>query len=514
VAAGLVGAALSLPIGLIGLRRLRADYQAMIMLVVSLIATNVAESQVKLFNGASGLSLIPQPLEAQLNLSQGDYLWFYVGLTAVFALLTFLVVQRISNSPLGRTLRSMRDNENAALSVGKDVTALRLLAFMVGGAIAGVSGALLVGFIGAWSPTSWLYPETFVYLGAVLVGGRGNNLGVLLGALLVPGFAEITRFLPMLGDPQSAAAAQWIGIGALMLVFLWFAPQGLIPERRRIFKPAPQPLTPAVQEPRGPLGGPAPAAEATTPLLSVRDLHREFGGVRAVDGASLEVAGHTITGLIGPNGAGKSTLLATVSGFGRPSAGSINFEGQEIGGLPPFRVARRGVIRTFQLSSEFGSLTALENLLVAARRQRGESLLGALAGKRYWWVRESELVERARSLLRLFAMAEKESDRARDLSGGQRRLLEIMRALMADPKLVLLDEPMAGVNPTLAGRIGDHLQDLRQEGLTMLLIEHELGIVQRICNPVVVMAQGRVIAQGAMEEVRTRPEVLDAYLVR
>jgi ABC-type branched-subunit amino acid transport system ATPase component len=250
------------------------------------------------------------------------------------------------------------------------------------------------------------------------------------------------------------------------------------------------------------------------PLLEVRDLRRSFGGVHAVDGVSFAVEPGTISGLIGPNGAGKSTALGMIAGAIKPSGGSIAFDGHDVTGASPMRLGREGLIRTFQISSEFQRLTVLENLLVAAPAHPGETLAGALVlGKRAWRAQEQTLIERARELLARFEMQEKEEEYAGNLSGGQKRLLEIMRSLMANPKLLLLDEPMAGVNPTLARRIEGHLQDLRDAGLTMLMVEHELGVVERLCEHVIVLAQGRVISEGTMATVRKNQEVLDAYLV-
>ena len=248
-------------------------------------------------------------------------------------------------------------------------------------------------------------------------------------------------------------------------------------------------------------------------LLVVQDLYREIGGVRAVNGASFSVRAGTFTGLIGPNGAGKSTALSIIAGAQKPSSGSVRFQGNEIGRLASFRVARLGIVRTFQLSSEFARLTVLQNLLVAPRGQRGESLWGALRGKGYWRKQELEFVDQARNLLRRFDMVGKEDEYAGNLSGGQKRLLEIMRALMAEPTLLLLDEPMAGVNPSLTRRIEGYLLELRDEGYTILMVEHELAVVERLCDPVIVMAGGRVISQGAMAALRLDREVLDAYLI-
>src|ERR1700681_3022934 len=249
------------------------------------------------------------------------------------------------------------------------------------------------------------------------------------------------------------------------------------------------------------------------PLLVATDIHRHFEGMRAVDGVSIEVPRGQITGLIGPNGAGKSTFLAVLAGTLPATSGKIVFDGRDITHLPPFMRARTGLVRTFQLPSEFARLTVLENLLVAAQDNRGDSLFGALMGKRYWIEDERRLVRQARALLKRFGMTAKESDYAGMMSGGQKRLIEIMRALMLKPRLLLLDEPMSGVHPKIIEEIQYYLQDLRSEGITILMVEHELHMVERLYDTVVVMAQGKVIGSGTMASLRKQPEIVDAYLV-
>jgi ABC-type branched-subunit amino acid transport system ATPase component len=254
-------------------------------------------------------------------------------------------------------------------------------------------------------------------------------------------------------------------------------------------------------------------APAVVPALDVRDLRIGFGGVHAVDGASFTVPTGQITGLIGPNGAGKSTTINLIAGALRPTSGEIVHNGQDIAGKPPWAVARRGLIRTFQLSSEFARMTVIENLLVAAPGQRATTFTGSLRGKRYVRSQQNQLVERAAQLLVEFGILAKADEYAGTLSGGQKRLVEIARALMARPSLLLLDEPLAGVNPTLRLTVEEHLRRLRDEGMTMLMVEHELSAIERCCNSVIVMAQGRVLAKGSMEEMRANAEVVDAYLV-
>jgi branched-chain amino acid transport system permease protein len=236
IGATLVGALLAVPIGLVGLRRLRSDYQAMVMLVISLIATTVVVSFPALLNGPAGISLVPAPLGTLINSQSLGYGWFYVGMTMALVVAVFVVVQAIIRSPLGRSLRAMRENEVVAVAVGLDVNKLRMLVFIVGGAGAALSGAVLVGFISAWSPDAWLYPETFAYFTALIVGGVGSSAGAILGAILVPTvLLEGSTFLPSFSNPTVSLGSQWVVIGVVIILFLWFRPQGLAPEPKSRF---------------------------------------------------------------------------------------------------------------------------------------------------------------------------------------------------------------------------------------------------------------------------------------
>lgn len=242
--AAAAGGLLAALLGFVGLRRLRGDYQAMVMLVISIIATGVANAQLNLVNGPTGLSLIPQPLSNALHLSTLGYDWFYVGLTAAVCLLAFWITRGIAAAPFGRVLRAVRDSETAAAALGRRVTRARMTVFIIGGCLAGLSGGLLVEFIGAWGPESWLYPETFLFFTAIIVGGTGNILGNVVGALLVPiAFVEGTRYLPAFGYPGLIDSLDWVVIGLLLLAFLWFRPKGILPERRRVFPGTPVPRT-------------------------------------------------------------------------------------------------------------------------------------------------------------------------------------------------------------------------------------------------------------------------------
>jgi branched-chain amino acid transport system permease protein len=587
IGAAVAGGLVALPFAFLFGRRLRGDFAAVALLVTAVLLNLLATNYRPLLNGDAGLSLIPTPLSSGMfSAEPSSYGWWFTVGAIVLCVLVFLLVRRITESPYGRSLRAMRDNDLVADSLGKNLLSMRTAMLVVGGAIAGLSGGVLVAYITTWSPAAWGYAETVVLFAAVIIGGAGNHYGAILGAILVPvGFEEVTRFIPSSNNlpPNLIPSLEWVAIGLLIVIFLWFRPQGILPERKRVIKVAPAAAIPAVAGDGAPGGGgpvgwhaesgaasvvpearaepgdggeryapgsphpPAPvpadgpppepvassslspgassAPEPTSPaprsaalgerstVLEAVGVSREFGGVRAVEDVSFAVREGTLTGLIGPNGAGKSTLLAMLAGTLPVSGGQVLYRGRDVTRVPAFRRARLGLVRTFQLASEFKRLTVMENLLAAVPGNRGDSLRGSLLGQRYWRADESAAIARAESLLERFGLAGLANEYAGDLSGGQRRLVEIMRALMAEPSMLLLDEPMAGVHPNLARRIGHQLVTLVQEGMTILMVEHELAIMDEFADPVVVMAEGSVLAEGTMEQLRSRTEVVEAYLV-
>ncbi|MGH2873426.1 MAG: ATP-binding cassette domain-containing protein [Solirubrobacteraceae bacterium] len=526
IGAAIVGGLISVPFAAIVGRRLRGDFAAVGLLVTAVMFNLLATNYVPLFNGAAGLSLVPAPLQNAFNPQSAGYQWVYGAVALALALVVFWFVTRLTESPYGRTLRAMRDNDTVADSLGKDLRSLRTSSLVVGGAIAGLSGGVLVGFINLWDPQAWGYAETIVLFAAVIIGGSGNHKGAMLGAILVPvAFEEATRYIPpVASNPNLVPALQWVVIGLLILVFLWFRPQGVIPERRRKLATRTAPLEPALVA-AAPLGGSASAAppgngraasgdgDGLAPILECRDLVRSFDGVHAVDGVSMAFQRGRLTGIIGPNGAGKSTVLAMLAGTLAPSSGHVLLDGEEVTTIPAYKRARRGLVRTFQLASEFKRLSVLENLVSAVPGQRGESFRGAVLGRRYWGAQEHDVIERAQAMLERFGLLELADRYAGDLSGGQRRLVEIMRALLARPEVLLLDEPMAGVHPRLAHEIGISLLGLCEEGMTIVMVEHELSIMDEFCDPVFVLAEGRVLAEGTMAQLRATEEVVEAYLV-
>ena len=259
------------------------------------------------------------------------------------------------------------------------------------------------------------------------------------------------------------------------------------------------------------IGEIGPGCRKTDPIIVADNITRAYGGLKAVDVDHLEVPRNAITALIGPNGAGKTTLFNLLTGFDKPDTGTWTFDGTSLAGVPAFKASRLGQVRTFQLTKSLAMLSVLENMKLGAKNQRGEDFwIGLLPW--LWRKQDDEIEQKAIELLTRFKLDSKQDDFAASLSGGQRKLLEMARALMSDPTLIMLDEPMAGVNPALTQSLLDHILGLKQQGMTVLFVEHDMQMVRHIADWVVVMAQGRIVAEGPPDIVMTNPAVVDAYL--
>ena len=256
---------------------------------------------------------------------------------------------------------------------------------------------------------------------------------------------------------------------------------------------------------------PTPGSAKSDPILVADKIARQFGGLTAVNVDHLEVQRGSITALIGPNGAGKTTFFNLLTGYDTPNSGTWSFNGRALNGIPPHKVARLGMVRTLQLTKALYRLTVIENMALGARGQKGESVLRSVFPW-MWRAQEAEIRERATAILTNFKLIEKQDDFAAALSGGQRKLLEMARALMVEPEMVMLDEPMAGVNPALKQSLLEHIKELRTEGKTVLFVEHDMDMVHEISDWVIVMAQGEIIAEGTPASVMGNQQVIEAYL--
>jgi len=514
-----VGALLGALLGLVAVRRVRLDYFALVMFGFAILSWTLVGAVPGFLGGQSGLFFIDDPGVSRTS-------WAYAVLVGIICVACWFVLRRFTCGPVGRTLRAIRDAPAAAASLGKNLFGWRIVVQAVGGAFAALSGALLCGFLGAWSPPAWTSLETLLYLTAVIVGGLGSDVGVLIGVAIVPVLiVQGVQFLPTISSfPQFTSDGTMILFSLTTLGFLFFRPQGVLPSRRprmristsphgSLGEHAPQVATGRVTarpRSRGPkLLGQAGSDDA---VLRAEDVTVRYGGVVAVDHVTFQARLGTITGLIGPNGAGKSTLMNVLRGTQSPDEGRVVLDGDDISAVPTYRRARRGLVASSQLSEPFSRLTVIENLCVAAPAQRAERLSGIVTGRRLWRNQEQVIIERAASLLEEFRLTSKANDLASTLSGGERKMLDVMRTLMTNPRVLLLDEPMAGVTPALCDRIERAMLKLANQGVAIVVVEHDLASIERICDHVVVMASGRVIDTGKMDVLRSSEVVQQAYL--
>ena len=544
VIGGLVAAAFGGLVFLLTVRRLRSDYLAIVTVAVAFIMWNLIDTYQPLFDGDTGLFSVPQ-ITGNSKIGTEGYSVIILALSAACLALFVWASRRIFRSPFGRLLRSIREDEQVTAAFGRVAWKPQIAVFTIGSFLAGIAGGLLIFYISAWSPAAFLPLESFILLAALIVGGSGNYWGAMLGAfVLIEGLAEIARYVPNFGNGANVGALRAVVIGLVLILMLRYRPEGVIPERwlkwyrakgpvRALAGPGTpvdsaasadvtatdQPLR-AGAEVAAPLSVPqAPAAGSPDPgspdgdvLVDIRDVVYSYGGARAVAGCSFGISRGTVTGLIGPNGAGKSTLVEILSGRLKPQSGEIVLDGRSVGGRGPAGMSRLGVARTFQTARVLPHLPVLENVMIAAPAQRGEGPLPALFWRRGWRAQETTLRKEAVELLGWLGLGRHLDHPAGSLSGGQRRLMEIARALMARPRLLLMDEPTAGVFPETSQMIATRVREIAAAGVTVLLIAHNMAFLSSAADDVVVMAEGRVLTRGPLEQARKHKDVIAAYL--
>jgi branched-chain amino acid transport system permease protein len=479
--------------------RVQSHYLGIVTLGLALAFTNWV-TNAALSGGAEGINNLPAPPFPGLDLSN-EYLFYYVELV-VFALgLAFALF--VVHSPLGRRMRAMRDDTLAAGATGVEIPQLRLVAFALAGLYGGVAGALYAGLIRYVAPESFSIANMFLLLAMVIIGGRQSIVGCVVGAL------GLTFVRELLVD--FSAYAQ-LAYGAVVVLVVVFAPAGLAG--------VPAQLRARLRRDTGTRASlrpflPPDAVDTATdgaPALEIREVSKNFRGLNALVEVSVTVAPGEIRGIVGPNGSGKTTLFNVVSGFYVPSAGRVLVRGTDVTGRPPYRMSHLGVARTFQNLRLFPTLSVRENVLVALDRTRTRWIW------RYavlpWNVRRHDrtLHARADELLVRFGLAEFAGATPRALPYGIQRRVEIARAMGCAPDVLLLDEPAAGLNGDEVRQLGEIVRALRAAGTTVVVIEHNMGLVMSLCDRVTVLAGGRVIAEGTPAEVATRPEVVEAYL--
>ena len=499
--AALIGIAVATLVGL-GLGfvalRFRGHYLAMATLAFGLICVGVFH-ETKAFGGAIGIEDIPYPQFGPLTISGYPAYWFAWILALAAALLTLNLLRGRS----GRAFEAIRNDELAAEVLGVPTRRYKIFAFAYAGALAGLAGSVYAAILGIVVPDAVSAALSIKLLLMVVLGGSGGVSGALLGAALL-GFLDITG--------HQFENVREVAYGLLVIVVVIAAPSGAFGLIRSRFRTPPLAARPeGAAIPAVPRTAMPPAPAGAAPL-EVSGVTKRFGGLVAVNDVSFALAPGTLTSLIGPNGAGKTTLFNAISGIGRVSAGRVQIAGVDVAGHQPHRIAELGVGRTFQNARLFGEMTVLENVVAGAFRTERTSFAAdvfALPSSRR---SEREATDRARATLSRLGLDAIATTKAKDLAFGDRRRVELARALAADPWLLLVDEPAAGLNAGEREALTRDLLGLRDAGMTLLLIEHDMRLVMSISDRVMVLKFGTMIADGPAAQVRNDPAVVAAYL--
>ncbi|HXW26431.1 MAG TPA: branched-chain amino acid ABC transporter ATP-binding protein/permease [Xanthobacteraceae bacterium] len=509
--------------------RLKGDYLAIVTLGFGEIVPIVARNTPSLTNGAAGLNGVATPNLFGYVFGVKSTPYYYLGL----ALIVFLIFvsARLKASRIGRAWMAIREDEIAAEAMGIDRVRLKLLAFGVGAAFAGMTGTFYVAKLQTATPEMFMFPVSVMLLVMIVFGGMGSIPGVVLGALILQllqswFLQDLTQWVHAFGELTGIEFFQQIDLvqsielifGIILVFMMLYRREGLIPAQRAVTALSLEQQT-AMPSRGGFTGALAPSrksADPAKPLLEITGLTKAFGGIRAVAGLDLTVMPGSIVAVIGPNGSGKTTFFNLVTGLTKPDAGRVLFAGEDVTGLAPHVIVERGIARTFQNLRLFANMTVTDNVLVGTHVRTATGALGAVI--RPPGVKREEEAARARALrvLGIFGnrLVPRAAHLARTLSYANRRRLEIARALVSEPTLLLLDEPTAGMNPTETLELTDQIRSLRDAGITILLIEHKLGVVNEIADHVIVLDHGEKIAEGRPEEVHRNEEVLRAYLGR
>jgi branched-chain amino acid transport system permease protein len=480
--------------------RVQSHYLGIVTLGLALAFLNWV-TNTPMAGGADGISNIPVP--PMFGIDLGDEYFYYYLEVIVFALaLTFgLFVVR---TPLGRRLRAMRDDPLAASAVGVEIPYLRMTAFLLASLYGGLAGVLYAGLIRYVAPETFSIANMFLLLAMVIVGGRQSLWGCVIGAI---GLALIREWLV-----DFSTYAQ-LGYGIVVVIMVVFAPTGLAGIPRRVMAV----VRKRREGTRAVLGEftpyePVDDEHARRARLEIKDISKHFRGVKALNEVSFTVEAGTIHGVVGPNGSGKTTLFNVISGLYKTTGGQVLLDGAPITGSRPYQLSQQGIARTFQNLRLFGELSVRDNVLVALDRTRTRSIWRYAVWHFGVWQQDRELRRQADVLLARFGLTDFADGTPGSLPYGIQRRIEIARAMASEPRVLLLDEPAAGLNGEEVRQLSEIVRSIRDSGVTVVVIEHNMGFVMSLCGQVTVLASGRIIADGTPAEVVAVPAVIEAYL--
>ena len=481
--------------------RVRGAYFVIVSISFAEVMRLVAVNWVELTQGPMALNNIP-PLTLWLP-GVGEHVFWKkpanYWLILSVAVVSYVLVRRLVHSRAGRAMIALRENEPLATSVGIDVTRYLVLTTVCSAAMAGAAGALYAHYIRIVDPDVFLFIYTVTMVIMVITGGKGTLAGPIVGGLI---FGLLPETLRAFAIPPEA---QWIVYGVLMILVLYFLPAGIVPAVRQWWQRRARSRCGSGKHMTG-------TAASRGAFLSVDGLSIRFGGLVAVDSATFEVNEGEVLSLIGPNGAGKTTAFNAITGYLAPSAGEIRFRGTRLNGLKPNQIAELGLVRTFQKTSVFGGRSVLENILIGLHLRSKQRPLAIMLGLPSVAREERVLETEARRILEFVGLSARALEPGGALPYGEQRLLEIAVALAARPQLLLLDEPVSGMNPVETASFMAKLAEIRALGVTVLLVEHDMKMVMGVSDRIVCLNQGRIIANGTPAEIRRDPEVIRAYL--
>ncbi|MHB1654359.1 MAG: branched-chain amino acid ABC transporter ATP-binding protein/permease [Desulfitobacteriaceae bacterium] len=477
--------------------KLSGHYLAMVTISFQMIVSLVLNNWKVLTNGPDGITDIPRPSLFGLINFKNDLNFYYFSL--FFVILVLLFAYRLKYSRLGRAMAAVRENEMAAGVTGVRVYRAKVMAFVLASGMAGLGGVLYAAGSNYISPDPFSFAQSVVFLTMSLVGGSGSAYGGLLGAVLLTFLPEWLRFLKEI----------YIAVyGFMVILAVLFLPKGiwgLTQVLEKYFRKSQEVEALELKEF-------LPKPEFASDMMSVKGLSKHFGGLKAVDRVDFTVTCGEIKALIGPNGSGKTTILNLLSGLYIPTGGKILFDSQEIGGRRPEDIAALGIARTFQNIRLFGDLSVIENVMVGQTCRTKEGLLSVAVPNQQARKERNLIRSKAMATLKFVGLQDKADWSAKNLPYGQQRLVEIARALATEPKLLLLDEPAAGLNASETDELVNLLKKLNRMGLSMLLVEHDMSLVKSLATTVTVLNFGQKISEGTTEHTLQDPLVVEAYL--